>query len=244
MSNIKFEIILSYYKRPKMVLNALESIKNSYYKNWHLTLIDDSGDDSFKEDFFKFGFKKDKVDYIAVMMPDEEKIKLGGSMFGKYINDVIENTDADVIIPLCDDDALLPDYMSNLNTFYTKNPNSMWAYCHLKYYNPQYESYKLAKSTPDNPNLNFPHMNANTTPINPYCRVDSSQVTFRTDALLDGDIRYAYPQTANLDADIYSKFFKKHGNCDFMGTIGQCKGWFDGQLGVKNRQGKNGFITD
>ncbi len=41
MSNLKFELIIAYYKRPKIVLNALESIIKSTYDNWHLTFIDD-----------------------------------------------------------------------------------------------------------------------------------------------------------------------------------------------------------
>jgi glycosyltransferase involved in cell wall biosynthesis len=149
MGNLKFELIIFYYKRPEIVLNALESIKKSYYKNWHLTLIDDSGNDDFKTTFLKYGFDNKKISYVPIMMSDEEKIKLGGSIFGKYANDVIENSDADIIIPICDDDALLPDYMGKLNDFYSKNPDKVWAYCHNKYFNPKYESYKDAKLTPD-----------------------------------------------------------------------------------------------
>lgn len=241
--NLKFELIIFYYKRPTIVLNALESVKLSTYNNWHLTLIDDSSDDSFKETFYNFGFDSEKINYIAIMMPDSEKLKLGGSIFGSYINTVVRNTNADVIIPLCDDDALLPDYMTKLNSFYINNPNNVWAYCHLKFFNPKTESYKDAKLVPENPELNYPHMNANMTPINPYCRVDSSQVTFKTKALIDGEILYASPLTSNLDADIFMKMFKKYGNCPFMGSFGQCKGWFNEQLGVKQRQGKNPYIT-
>ena len=61
MNNLKFELIIAYYKRPKIVLNALESIIKSTYDNWHLTFVDDSGDDSFKETFLNFGFDKSKI---------------------------------------------------------------------------------------------------------------------------------------------------------------------------------------
>jgi len=53
--NLKFLIVLVYYKRPKIVLNALESIKNLSYENWQLDFIDDSGDDAFRETLFNFG---------------------------------------------------------------------------------------------------------------------------------------------------------------------------------------------
>ncbi len=52
MNNLKFELIIAYYKRLKIVLNALESIKNSGYENWHLTFINNSGDNSFRREAF------------------------------------------------------------------------------------------------------------------------------------------------------------------------------------------------
>ena len=37
----KFLIILAYYERPKIVLNALNSILNSSYENFEVAFIDD-----------------------------------------------------------------------------------------------------------------------------------------------------------------------------------------------------------
>ena len=59
--NLKFLIVLVYYKRPKMVLNALESIKNLSYGNWQLDFIDDSGDEVFRETLFNFGLDNNKI---------------------------------------------------------------------------------------------------------------------------------------------------------------------------------------
>lgn len=47
----------------------------------------------------------------------ENKLRRGGSMFGKYANIAMETIDSDIIIMLCDDDALIPDYLFNLNVF-------------------------------------------------------------------------------------------------------------------------------
>jgi glycosyltransferase involved in cell wall biosynthesis len=141
MKNLKFEIILAYYKRPKIVLNALNSILNSTYTNWHLSFIDDSGDELFKEDLFNFGFNNEKIEYIPILMSDSEKSSLGGSVHGKYMNEAIKKTDSDIIIILCDDDAIDHSYMENLNIFFNSNPDEMWCYSHVKFFNPNIESY-------------------------------------------------------------------------------------------------------
>jgi hypothetical protein len=242
MKNLKFELVIAYYKRPKIVLNALESIKNSTYKNWHLTFIDDSGDDSFKKTFLNFGLDKNKIEYVPIMMSDDEKIKNNGSIFGKYVNESLINSDADIFILICDDDALTHDYMEKLNIFYNKNPKEVWSYCHVNFYNPDSENYTQSKEICVNPQLNHVNLNANFMPINPYHRVDSSQVSFRIDSLIDKNIFYPYPYTVNLDAFIFKNFHKIWGDCPFNGIIGQHKGWFENQLGVRHRAGKGDFI--
>jgi glycosyltransferase involved in cell wall biosynthesis len=242
MKNLKFELAIAYYKRPKIVLNALESIKNSTYSNWHLTFIDDSGDDSFRDTFLNFGFDNSKINYVPIMMSDEEKLKNNGSNFGKYVNDSIINSDADIFILICDDDALTHDYMEKLNIFYNKNPKEVWSYCHLNFYNPDVENYTQSKEICVNPSLNGVNLNAHFMPINPYCRVDSSQVSFRIDSLIEKNIFYPYPYTVNLDAFIFNNFYNVWGNCPFNGIVGQHKGWFENQLGVRHRAGKGDFI--
>ena len=43
----KFLILLFYYDRPKMVRNALQSVKELNYKNWELAFIDDGSNKLF-----------------------------------------------------------------------------------------------------------------------------------------------------------------------------------------------------
>jgi hypothetical protein len=205
------------------------------YDNWHLTFIDDSGDDTFKETFLNYGFNRDKIEYIPILMSDSEKVKIGGSMFGKYVNESIINSDCDIVMLICDDDALDSNYLNNLNDFYTNNPNEMWSYSHVIFYNPEIESYINATNKIGN-------LNRFTTPINPRNNVDSSQVTFRKLALVNGGIWYAYPKTVALDADIFTKMYNKYGNCKFNGYTGQYKGWFDNQLGSRIRRGKGNYL--
>lgn len=232
MENLKFELIIFYYKRPSIVLNALESIIKSDYDDWHLTLIDDSGDEDFKDIFLNYGFPLEKITYTPILMSDEEKKINKGSVFGKYTNETILNTDADIIVPICDDDAILPNYMTNLNRFYQENPNKNWGYCHLEYFDPDTQHYSESvedfKSPFGNPNLN-----RFTEPINPRLRLDSSQVTFRKIAFTDGNVWYPYPHTANLDSHLFRNMYFKWGPCHFTGFKGQYKGWFANQLGKR-----------
>lgn len=242
MKDLKFEIIIPYYKRPQMVLNALRSVKELTYDNWHLTLIDDSGDNSFKETFENYGFKKEKIFYIPINMKDEEKQKIGGSIFGKYMNDCIKNTDAEIIITLCDDDALMPNYLTDLNKFYNENPNEVWAYCHVKFFNPELEEYEKATEIPWDTKFNTSQLNIYTERIFPPCRVDSSQVSFRKVAFTLSNQWWPYPQTRDLDRSVFEKFSSIWGTCPFANCFGQYKGWFQNQLGYRHKINKTDWV--
>jgi len=245
MKSLKFELIIPYYKRPKLVRNALDSIMNLKYDNWHLTFIDDSGDDAFKETFLNYGFNKDKITYVPILMSDDEKTKNGGSIFGKYVNESIVNSDCDIVMLICDDDAVDSEYLNNLNNFYTTNPEEQWGYSHVKIYNPSIEHYSVADKNPsiDDWSNKLVDLNQSTKPIHPVCRIDSSQITFRKKAMVDGDVWYSFPMTANLDADIFMKMFNKYSFCKFTGCYGQYKGWFEDQLGARQRSGRGEYIN-
>lgn len=242
MKTLKFEIILVYYKRPKVVFNALESIKQLKYDNWHLTFIDDSGDDSFRENLFSFGIDKEKISYIPIMMPDNEKVKLGGSIFGKYMNDCLNTTDSDILIVLCDDDALLPDYLNNLNNFYS-DENMNWGYCHVLFFDPYEDNFTQAKPVPKNPEIGWWRLNIPCCPASPTNRLDSSQITFRISAMKNKNVLFPYPKTVNLDSVIFQDMYSKYGECKFTSCVGQYKGWSSKQLGVRDRITKD-IYTD
>lgn len=233
---MKFELVIAYYKRPKIVQHALNSILESNNQNYHLTLIDDSGNDDFRETFLNYGFDKDKITYTPIMMPDEEKVRIGGSIFGKYINDVIQNSTSDIFILICDDDALLPTYLDDLDRFFTENPNENWVYSHVKFFNPETQHYSEAVERLNNYALNITNINAKTGRINPAYNVDSSQVAFKIEAMKKHGVYYAFPLTMNLDAAIFNKGFRVLGDCPYMGGFGQYKGWFEEQLGPRFRR--------
>lgn len=229
MNDLKFHIILPYYKRRLLVSNALNSILKSNYDNWFLTLIDDSGNRGFEEEFNKYGFDKNTTEYLSIGMSDDEKQKIGGSIFGSFINDAIHRIQSDIIIILCDDDALTHDYMKKLNEYYKYNPNIPWSYCHVIFYNPNEIAYCEAKETDSGGVINF--LNDNTEPIHPKTKLDSSQVTFRRSLFLDHGVAFPSPKTIALDAVVFSAVHDRVGDCPFNKIKGQYKASFPDQLG-------------
>ena len=238
MKNLKFHIILPYYKRQKIVSNALESIINSNYENWFLTFIDDSGNKGFEEIFNSYRFNKDKTEYMSICMSDDEKVTNGGSIFGSFINQAIRRIESDVIITVCDDDALTHHYMEKLNEYYINHPNVMWSYCHVSFYNPNEQPYTEATLHDSTGRLNF--LNNHIIPIKPRNTVDSSQVSFRRSVFIENNVWFPYPKTANLDAVVFSAVHAKISDCPFNNIVGQCKASFSDQLGLRlhNRLGE------
>lgn len=226
MEGLKFEILLPYYKRPRMVRNALDSVERQTYGNWHLTFIDDSGDDLFKETLEQYHFG-DKAAYVATMHSEKDKRNQGGSAHGQFMNEAIRNSDADVVIILCDDDALTHEYLERLNVFYSST-DAVWSYCYLHFYDPLKERYENALRKPfDKRN----GLNTYDEPIMPSCRVDSAQVTFRK--FIFEKVQYPSPQTKNLDASMFQMVHTFWGNCVPNGIIGQVKGFSGDQLGCR-----------
>ena len=171
---------------------------------------------------------------------------MGGSIFGKYMNSTILKSDCDIIVPICDDDALLSDYLDNLNIFYSKHPNEVWGYSHVKLYNPNIENYLDSNKTAKKYNwdLNRVNLNLYTTPINPTYKIDFSQVTYRKIDMIDGEIKYLFPRTENLDADIFTKMFNKYGFCKFTGCYGQYKCWNEDQLSSRISSGISFYFNN
>ena len=202
-NDLNISILLFYYNRPKLVLNALNSIKESTYKKYKVIFIDDGSEINGKDIVHTvFSEKEIKEHFIFYNTNDtkEEKIKRGGSIFGMYANKGIEETKSEIVIMLCDDDALIKNYLFNLNEFYKKNENIKYSYSHIIEFNPLHETYY-------NKEKKYNILN-HVTPINPYHNVDASQVSFRLECYQSDNVRFPFPLTQNLDANIYSQLYK------------------------------------
>ena len=238
----KILILLLYYRRPTIVLNALNSIKNSTYTNWELCFIDDSGDDKFKDTLLNFGLPNEKIKYLPTYDSVETKQKNGGVRIGQYMNESIKNSDAEIAIMLCDDDALNHDYLNKLNFYFTINPTVLYCYSNLLFFNPDIETYTDSKT--EAYINNFPsdyNLNRHKTPINPACKLDASQVAWRTECNKNGGVWFDELRLMNHDEDFYKKLFKSYGNCHPTGFIGQHKGVSENQLGNRVRMRKKPF---
>ena len=235
--NLKVLILLFYYNRPEMVKNSLQSIVNSTYSNYEVAFINDSGEESSNHilEFIKNTDIYSNFKQYNINQSTEEKVQQGGSIFGKYANTAIRESDADIVIMLCDDDALLPDYLFNLNNYYKESTEVMWAYSKVKYYNPTVESY--LEATEDLQRVqsggSVVDLNLHTEPINPDCKCDASQVSFRRACFMEKNIEFPYPKTRNLDSAIYSKMYQEWDSCYHTNFHGQCKGVFSDQLGCR-----------
>lgn len=221
---MKFLILLVYYNRPKIVLNALNSIKNMNYSNWEMVFIDDGsehpGEPVVREVLADY---LDKITFIQTHDTVEQKMKQGGSRHGHFMNEAILNSDADVVIVLCDDDAIIPDYFTNLDRWFRNNRHKKYCYSHVRIFDPEKESPFFVEKRD--------HVTNVTGLINPCCTVDSSQIAYKRSCFTDGGMRYPSPMTRNLDAYMFDQLFKKYGPCHYTGFDSQYKGWFAGQLG-------------
>ena len=144
MKQNKILIIIPYYNRPEMVKNGLLSIRNNDYENWFLAIIDDGSDypveESVKDIFGEYYYRKGDIKIYKTNDAIENKSICGGSIHGKYMNLALTDFDSDVAIMLCDDDALYPSYLTNLNKWFNENPREVWCYSHNILYNPLIET--------------------------------------------------------------------------------------------------------
>ena len=223
---MKVLILLAYYNRPRLVRNALLSIQESTYKNWELAVVDDASEFEAKEVVLEMFSDEELSKTKFYNTNDKYELKAErGSISGEYLNKAIEESDADLVIMLCDDDALVPDYLENLVKYFTENPDRNYCYSHVIQFNPLEEDYHGKEATPIFMNKTWD--------LNPANNVDASQVAWKRKYSVGKDaILFPYPKTKNLDADIYDKMYLKFGACKFTGFYSQYKGMHQHQLGV------------
>lgn len=215
----KILIILCYFNRPKMVKNALESIILTNYQNWVLGFCDD-GSDLSVEPIVREILKDhlDKVVFFSNFLPKKH------GMQGFLMNRAIRETEADIGIMLCDDDALHPDYLFKINNFFTNNSYHS-CYSNVILYNPLVESFKdVLGRKPEG------ILNSYKKPIKCSCKVDSSQVAWRINCNKKGNIWFDYPRERDHDSSFFIKLNNKYGLTQYSGFIGQFKGIHQKQL--------------
>ena len=226
---MKILILMAYYNRPEMVKLSIQSILNQSHLDWELAFVDDGseipGEPIVREILFEH---LDKVKFYNTNHSVEQKLVQGGSMFGSMWNDAMYNTNADIGIMLCDDDALAPEYLAGLNDYYSNHNEVNYSYGHISPFSPK--NYKDIKDVPLT--LAF-HLN-HTVPIDPYCKVDASQVSWRIKPVIEHSIKFIYPKTTDLDANFYRLLYNSFSDCIFNNLVAQHKGWHSDQMGKRS----------
>jgi hypothetical protein len=232
-SQLKILILMAYYNRPILVRNALNSIlkSNKYHQNWHLLFGDDGSKIAGRpiaEEILKDHLSQ--ITFIDSNHTFEDKIK-DGLTLGKYANATMRESDADIALMLCDDDELVPDYLSNLNKFFIENPNFLYCYSKIYIYNPLIQKSEESKSV-------IGKFNKWTGPIEPVNKLDASQVAWRIDCCKLHNAWFGEttkvvegkPWTSDTDRSLFEQLQKKCGLCYPTNVVGQYKGVHDYQL--------------
>ena len=199
MDNLKIQIILFYYDRPNFIRRmALKTVFESDYDNWELAIIDDSNDqntddivESFCEENPHLSAKKNNVKIFKTNDTLEEKKKRGDSIFGKFANDAIHESDADISLMLCDDDGIVKDYLSKLNAYYLDNKDVAYSFCRVVVYNPETDR-ELGK-IPHFERRGFGHEDINFrggSVASGHNVLDCSQVSWRRDRFLKDNLAF------------------------------------------------------
>jgi glycosyltransferase involved in cell wall biosynthesis len=235
----KILILLAYYNRPKIVQNALYSIllANKYYKNWELAFLDDGSPIEGRPIVeFVLGDHLEKVKFYILNISIEEKISQG-SRLGELANLAIQESDAEICFLLCDDDALHPFFLSNLNIYFHCNLNINHCFSKLIAFDPSKETFldHLGDVASAGWHYNDPNKG-------PGCWggiLDGSQIAWRAKCNKVSGCWFKSPGSHSQDA-----YFQKElcGKCGFTyptGFVGQFKGWFPNNITmIRSRLGK------
>lgn len=245
--DLKFLVVLAFYQRYKMVLNALESLRDQEYQGFHLAFVDDGsekpGAPIAKEVLGITGEPRkgwmrhkesvefyDRATFYRIEDSPEDKVKQQGSRHPEFMNRAITDWDGgpeDIVLILCDDDGYFPDYLDKLNDYYKTHPEVVYSFTHLAPFNPYTEPMSLDQA-------NRPFWLNHNKDVWPYSAIDGSQFSVRKKAFLDG-IKYPSPAWRCLDAHLFGSLQEKYGICVYNGLGSKVwKGDFEDQLGKRN----------
>jgi glycosyltransferase involved in cell wall biosynthesis len=242
MKQNKFLIAVVYYERPKIVLNALNSILDIAYPDFEVHIVDDGSvnrvEPIVRE---KCASIIDKFKFTYIDNDIETKKQQGGSIHGKYLTEAIRQSDADHVIVLCDDDAIFPHFLTKLNNLINKeeNKDKHYFYHNIVMYDSIRETYMDGVQRMD---LSY-FTNVHKKPIHCACRVDGSQVTYNRHKFVEDDLFYPHPQTSGLDAESFNQMFNAWGPAYYSGLVSQVKSNNEDNLVRKDHTDRM-FITN
>lgn len=225
-------VLSPYYNRPILVRNALGSLlrASEHHSDWELAFGDDGSQwlgRPIVEEVLKDHLEK--ITFVQTNMSFQDKIDQGISL-GKFANQIMKASKADIGIVLCDDDELHPMYLKNLSDFFENN-NAKYCYSKVHVYNPLFQKSKDVTSLVN-------RYNVWTGKIDPVGKVDASQVAWRLDccrqdgAWFEESTKFieGKPWVRDTDRGFFENLRDKCGECSPTGFVSQYKGIHDYQL--------------
>lgn len=239
---------MCYYERPNMVRFALESIRRQNYSNWELCFVDDTETGSGEQSVLDIFGKDPRVSYHCTKDSLEKKTSQGGSRVGYFWNRAIYNSNSEISFVLCDDDYLDKTYLADLDEWYSKNPEVMYAHSDFVQYNP------FVVKTIDEVDLNTiyqPYTNRDGNILKQrVCEVnydtkaagvlDASQVSWRNISFKKYGVKFddiRGEQSRNFDLVLFTQLDSLFDQSQYTGIIGQYKGDHSDQFGHRVDKG-------
>lgn len=225
---MKTLVILPYYNRPKMLTNALLSLKNSTNQNWICAFIDDASPSSEGEHLARSLLKEatEQGRVVFYIVPSEMKDAVQWTTQPIFMNRAMREIDSDLTMILCDDDALLPNYIDEAVAWFNNNPNALYAFSNVRVFFPD---------AGEEPNERLPiraFLTNHLSSVNPVNTVDASQVVWRSKEALSRGCFFDEARQYDHDASMWEAMSRAgYGNCPFMGVYGQYKSIHSYQLG-------------
>lgn len=241
--NQKILILANYFERPGLVKGLLRSliVADSHYQNWELAFIDDGSNEPGRPIVERILREHlSKIRFYNSEMTREMKALCGGSFMGKFMNDAIKDSDAQIVIMVGDDDELYPDYLKNLNQYFLDHPKVLSCYSGVHVFDP------LKEKSCNTHNLYYedPKWKGHAwfgKPIDPAYRVDGTQVAWRMSCCKIDGAWFSYPLTLNHDAEFFEELYERCGPSEYTGFISMYKGRHQGQLIKRIQSGGGAF---
>ena len=241
--NLKILILQTYFERPTLVKGFLRSLMaaDRLYQNWELAFIDDGSQEPGRPIVERI--LRDRIDQVKFYnsnMTTEMKRICGGSFMGKFMNQAIQESSADLSIMVGDDDEIYPDYLKNLDVYFQAHPDVLSAYSGVHVYNPLVEkSCNTHNLYSDNPSWKGHAWFGR--PIAPAFKVDGVQVAWRTLCNKVHGAWFPSPIILNHDAEFFEELYDRCGPSEYTGFIAMYKGRHDGQLIHRIKSGGGAF---
>lgn len=164
----KVSAIITSYNRPKMVVEAIESVLRQTYEKRELILCDDGSNEETRKAFEPYLSRPD-VKYYQSDVTEEERARTKWARFAKQINQGFNLSTGDYITYLCDDDLFLPRRFEVMAGYLDAHPDVHVVYAHqLMVVVRDGRTYKIGVRPSGNPILD-----------DPFCVIDHSSVMHR-----------------------------------------------------------------